>query len=135
MNTEKIKQLIESSDMTRMEKNITTGFITRSEQHADKNQEDIILIGLVANEKKLSEILYSSDEVKIYSIYGTEDWDIKFPIRSIFKNKKGTWERCCTVSPSLDIAFLVFLENKYLGSNSHFTDFALKMLEIKVENL
>ena len=48
-----------------------------------------------------------------------------------FDGKK--WQRVNTVSPSLDVAFLCYLESKYLDANSRFTDFALKMLEIKIE--
>jgi len=43
------------------------------------------------------------------------------------------WQRVNTVSPTLDTAFLCYLESKYLDANSRFTDFALKMLEIKIE--
>jgi hypothetical protein len=133
MNTEKLKEIVEKSDMLKLQKNVTIGFISRAEQYENRKAEDRLLIEQVANEKKLSEILYSSDSVKIYSIFGKEDWDIKFPIRSIFVNKKGVWERSCTVSPSFEIAFLVYMEKKHLGNNSQFVDFALKMLEIKID--
>lgn len=120
--------------MVEMQKIIALGFINRAEIFENQKSEDRLLIEQVANERKLSEILYSSDEVKIYSIIGEDDWDIKFPIKSIFVNKKGVWERNCIVSPSIDIAYLVYLEKKYLGLNSQFVDFALKMLEIKIED-
>lgn len=135
MNTQKLKDLVETSDMVQFQKNMTIGLLSRIEEQETKKIEDRLLIEKVANEKKTFKILYSSDEVKIYSIlHGKDDWDVKYPVRSIFLNsKKGIWERVCTVSPSFDTAFLNYLENKYLGSNSRFTDFALKMLEIKIE--
>ena len=85
--------------------------------------------------KNLDEVVLSNDDVKIYTVRPKEkdDWDTKYPYKSIFKNKKGKWERSCIVSPSLDTAYLAYLESKYLGNNSKFTDFAIKMLEIKIE--
>lgn len=139
MNTEKLKEFINNSDSSRIQKIAMTGFITRAEESEDKNSEDRQLVIDIANEKRLSEIVLSNDEVKIYKVSPNhtnkdgDDWNIKYPYRSIFKNKNGKWERSCTVSPSLDTAYLVYLENKYLGYNSRFSEFAIKMLEIKIE--
>lgn len=78
----------------------------------------------------------SNDDVKIYTVRPKEkdDWETKYPYRSIVKNKDGKWTRSCTVSPTLDIAYLVYLENKHLGLNSQFSEFAMKMLGIKIED-
>lgn len=136
MNTEKLKELITNSDSNQLQKNVMIGFITRAEESEDKNSEDRQLVIDIANEKRLSKIVLSNDEVKIYTVNpkGKDDWETKYPYRSIFKNKKGQWERTCTVSPSFDLAYLTYLEKKYLGLNSQFTDFAIKMLEIKIED-
>lgn len=133
MNTEELKEIIKHSDMSNIQKDVTIDIISRFKQIEDKRASDRLLIEQVANEKKLEEILYSSDEVKIYSIIGNNNWDIKYPIRIIFLNKKGTWERSNTVSPNFEIAFLIYMENKHLGYNSQFVNFALKMLEIKID--
>jgi len=135
MKTDKIKEFIENSDLNTLQKNIFTGFLDRMEQIENTRIEDRTLIEQVANEKHLSEVLFSNDEVKIYSIFPSKnDWDVKFPIRSIFINEKGVWQRSCTVSPNFDIAYLVYLEKKYLGENSQFVEFSMKMLGIEIDN-
>lgn len=132
-NTEKLVEFVNNSELPQLQKSVMIGFITRAEnQEADK-QEDRMLIEQVANEKNLSRVILSTDEVKIYTVNGKGEWDTKYPYRSIYIDKKGTWQRSCTVSPSLDIAFLVYLQNKYLGLNSQFTEFALKILEIPLD--
>lgn len=130
MNTDKVKDLINNSDMTPTLKSISIGFIERANQKQQQHSEDRALIEQVANEKKLSEIILSNDEVKIYTVYGKDDWDINYPYRSIFLNSKSVWERTNMVSKNLDQAYLVYLEKKHLGNNSQFVDFAIKMLEI-----
>ena len=57
---------------------------------------------------------------------------MKYPVRSIYKNDKGNWERCATVSPTMDTAYLAYLENKQ--DVRGFTDFALKVLDIKLDD-
>ena len=106
------------------------GFIDRAKYEQERKSEDRKLIEQVANEKKLSEVILSTDEVKIYTVIGKSEWDILYPFRSIYLNKKGNWERINTVSPNFDLAFLTYLQYKYIGSNSQFVDFAMKMLEI-----
>jgi hypothetical protein len=134
MNTDKIKELVGNSELPQIQKNMLIGFINRANEEQEKKTEDREFIEEIAKEKKISEIILSTDEVMIYTVYGKEDWDIKYPYRSIYKNSKGVWERSNTVSPSLDTAYLVYLEKKHLGLNSQFVDFALKMLEIKLES-
>ena len=134
MNTDKLKEFVSNSELPQMQKNVMIGFINRAEQKQNEISEDKNLIEKVANEKKLSEIILSTDEVKIYTVYGKEDWDVKYPYRSIYKNSEGNWRRCDTVSPNLDLAYLVYLEKKHLGLNSQFVQFATKMLEIKIDD-
>lgn len=133
MKTDKILELIDNSDLNRLQKNASKAFIMRAEEDNKIIEEDRLLIEQVANEKRLSQIILSTDEVKIYTVYGKNEWDIKYPFRSIYLDKDKVWRRTSTVSSTLDIAFLAYLERKYLSENSRFTDFALKMLEIDVE--
>lgn len=130
MGTEKIKELINNSEFSQIHKNVFNGFIDRAKDEQDRKQEDRKLIEQVANEKKLSEVILSTDEVKVYTVSGKDEWDVKYPYRSIYLSKKGTWERSNTVSPNLDLAFLIYLQYKHLGLNSQFVDFSMKMLEI-----
>ncbi len=130
--TKKLIDHINNTELLQLQKNVLIGLIKQAEERQEKLRADRELIAKIANEKKLSEILLSNDEVKIYSVYGKDEWDVKYPVRSIFLNKKGVWERSGTVSPNFDVAFLIYLENKHLGANSKFVDFALKMLEIKL---
>lgn len=134
MNTEKIIELINSSDLNKMQKNVTIGFINRAGEEQIKKSSDRELIEKLDKGKNITEIILSTDEVKIYKVTGKDEWDIKYPYRSIFVNKSGEWRRITTVSPTLDTAYLVYLQNKHLQINSQFVDFAIKMLEIKLEN-
>lgn len=132
MTTEIIKEFVNNSELPQLQKNVMNGFIDRAKDEQERKREDRQLIEQVANEKKLSEVILSTDEVKIYTVRGEDEWDIEYPYRSIYLSKKGTWEweRTNTVSPTFDLAFLVYLQYKHLGSNSQFVDFAMKMLEI-----
>jgi len=130
MITEKIKELILNSTENQIQKNFMVGFISRAEEAQRIKNEDRQLIEQVANENNLSEVILSTDEVKIYTVRGKEEWDIKYPFRCIYLHESNTWKRATTVSPSLELAFLVYLEKKHLGDNSQFVDFAMKMLEI-----
>lgn len=134
MFTEKLKELVNNSDKPQMQKNVMIGLITRAEQEENAKQETRQLIEQVTNRNNISEIIISTNEVKIYTVNGKDDWDIKYPYRSIFVNKKGVWERATTVSPSLDIAYLIYLQHKHIGINSQFADFAIKMLDINIED-
>lgn len=134
MNTDKIKELINSSDLNQLQKNVTNGFIDRANNYEIERQLDRDLIEKVAKETKLKSVILSTEDVKIYTVYGKDEWSIKYPFRSIYLNKDGKWVRCNAVAPNLDTAFIIYLEQKYLGMNSRFSDFALKMLEIKIDN-
>lgn len=130
---ESIEKLINESTLSTIQKNVAVGFVKRAQLSKEKYSADRHLIEETDKHVILTDIILSTDDVKIYKVTGKHEWDIKFPFRSIFLNSKGKWERIDTVSPSLDIAFLCYLGKKYIGSNSQFTDFAVKMLGIKIE--
>jgi hypothetical protein len=94
---------------------------------------DKLLIENVSKESKLLEVILSTDEVKIYTVKGDHNWDVKYPFRIIYKNKQCVWVRCDTVSPSFDIAMLVYLQWKYIGRNTDFVNFTMKMLDFPKE--
>lgn len=131
----KLEDLINGSDMNQLQKNVSLGFVSRAKESEEQRRNLRKLVEETANEKNLNEIILSTDEVIIYTVLPRrtgDEWDIKYPFRSIyFKDEK--WQRVNTISPTLDTAFLCYLEYKYLDANSRFTDFALKMLEIKIE--
>jgi hypothetical protein len=49
------------------------GFIDRAKDEQERKREDRQLIEQVANEKKLSEVILSTDEVKIYTVSGKDE--------------------------------------------------------------
>ena len=129
----KLEELVNESNLVPRFKLQYLGFIANAREVFQKEKEIRDLIEQVANVKRLSEVILSTDEVIIYTVNGKDEWDIKYPFRSIYKNKDGKWIRVDTVSPTFDTAFVYYLEYKYLGLNSRFTDFALKMLEIELK--
>jgi hypothetical protein len=131
MITEKIKELVNNSEFPQLQKNVMNGFIDRAKKAKEKEQEDRDLIEKTGV-RKLAEVILSTDEVKIYTVNGKDEWDLKYPYRSIYLTSKGTWARSCAVSPTLDVAFLIYLQHKHLGLNSQFADFSIKMLGIKL---
>lgn len=133
MNIQALEDLLAKSELNTLQKNLLSRFIARAKHEQNKKNEYLQLVEQVANERRVSEILYSNDEVIIYSINGKDEWDIKYPIRGIFINENKVWKRIHNVSPSFDLAYLNYLEKKHLGDNSQFTDFAIKMLGIKIE--
>jgi hypothetical protein len=133
MEENKIKEFVNNSELSQLQKNAMNAFIDRAKDEQKRKREDRQLVEKVANEKKLSEVILSTDEVKIYTVTGKDGWDVKYPFRSIYLKKNGTWERTNIVSPSFDIAFLIYLQFKHLGYNSQFVNFAMKMLEIPNE--
>lgn len=127
-----IKQVIEESNHTSLAKTLANKYIDGLEEMLSTRSLNRELVETVAREKHLLDILYASDEVIFYTVYGNDEWSIKYPVRSIYKNNKGNWERCATVAPTMDTAYLVYLENKQDARG--FADFALKMLDIKLED-
>lgn len=132
MKTDKINEIIRTNtDLNQMTKNVMLGFIARCAERDEQRQYDRQLINEVTRENKLDEVILSANDVKIYTVSGNDEWDIKYPYRSIYLNTKDNkWHACHTVSPTLDMAYLVYLQNKHLGANSQFVDFAIKMLEM-----
>ena len=129
---ENIKRLIAESDNNTLFKTIANRYIDGVEDMLSTRSLNRELVETVAREKHLLDILYASDEVIFYTVYGYDEWSIKYPVRSIYKNDKDNWERCATVAPTMDTAYLVYLENK---KNARcFADFALKMLDIKLDD-
>lgn len=129
---ENIKQLIEESDGNALFKKLANGYIDGAENIFSIERKNRELVETVAREKHLLDILYASDEVIFYTVYGNDEWSVKYPVRSIYKNNKDNWERCATVAPTMDAAYLVYLEDKQKARG--FADFALKMLDIKLED-
>lgn len=129
---ENIKRLIAESDNNTLFKTIANRYIDGVEDMLSTRSLNRELVETVAREKHLLDILYASDEVIFYTVYGNDEWSIKYPVRSIYKNDKGNWERCATVAPTMDTAYLVYLEDKQKARG--FADFALKMLDIKLED-
>lgn len=131
--TEKIIELIKNCDEDSLQKNMMISFIDRANNDNDLKSADRLLIE-ETGVKNLNKVVLSTDEVKIFTVISNnnDEWDTKYPYRSIFLNKNGVWLRNYTVSPSLDLAYLSYLEKKHLGDNKQFVDFAIKMLEIKI---
>ena len=128
----KLEDLINDSDMNQLQKNVSLGFISQAKESEEQKRNLRKLVEETTNVKNLDTIVLSTEEVIIYTVRNGDEWDIKYPFRSIYFDGEK-WQRVNTVSPSLDVAFLCYLECKYLDVNSRFTDFALKMLEIKIE--
>lgn len=133
MNTEKIKELISNSDILNIQKNVLIGFIGRAEERENEILEIKKLIESTSYKQQVDEILLSTDEVKIFTIIPKNDWDRDALYRSIIKRPDGNWTSVAHVARSLDEALLIYLQYKYLGLNSQFTDFAERMLEMKFD--
>jgi hypothetical protein len=133
MIADKIKELVSNSEFSQTQKIGMIGFVERAAEYEIRKGEDRKLIREIFLQDNLSEVVFSTDEVKIYKVIGKGEWEIKYPFRSIYVNKKGEWERISIVSPTLDMAYLVYLQHKHIGLNSQFAEFATKMLGIPDE--
>jgi hypothetical protein len=129
MKGDKIKELIQASELPNILKLKSCGFIDYASEQREKELQDIKLITDVSGVKSVSEIVLSFEDVKIYTVNGKDKWDIKYPYRIIYK-QNDVWLSCNIVSPNLDTAMLYYLEHKYLGLNGHFVGFATRMLEM-----
>lgn len=132
---DKLIELVNNNDLPSIQKNILNGFIERAYADEVKHIEDRVLCERISNES-VSKVLYSTDEVKIYKINpsGKDDWSVKYPFRLIYLDQKfNKWFRASSISPTFDIAFLVYLKDKYLGVNSDFVFFATRMLGINMD--
>ena len=132
---DKLKHLCaEDKTLTKVHKIIIDAFIDRADEQETSRIKTQQLIESIAHEKHILDIVLSTDDVKIYTVGGKDEWEIKYPYRCIILDKNGKWKRCSTVSPTFDIALLVYLQNKHIGENSQFADFAIKMLNINLED-
>lgn len=125
MKTDKLIELIDNSELMPAQKMFFKGLIQRSDERIKERE----FIQQISNEKYINEVHVSTDDVKIYDIQKKIYADA--PYRFIYRDKDGKWRNGYSLSPSIDIAYLAYLELKYLGDNSRFTQFAMKMLEIK----
>ena len=128
----KIEDLIDNSDLTVLNKNMLSNFVFRAKEEEQERIKVRNLIEVIARVKHLEGVAIATEEIIIYKILGKDDWDIKHPFRGIYF-KESKWHRIHTVCTSVDEVFLNYLGEKYLGSNNQFANFALKMLEIKIE--
>jgi len=129
MKTEFIENLIDNSDKNTLQKNILIGFVRRSAEAENNRTLDIELIQKISSCEKIQEVLLSTEDLKIYKVCGKRESDISHPFRSIFK-KDDKWHNTFEVSPTLDTAFLAYLNSKY-ANNGDFSVYAVRMLDIK----
>ena len=122
-------RLIDEAEMPLIEKLSLTRVLKRAASYEDKRMEDRTLVKDVSAAKNLLEVVFSTDDVKIYTVYSNDEWDVKYPYRIIFM-REGKWENINNVAQTFDIAFLIYREYRHLGLNSQFSTFAKKMLGI-----
>jgi len=127
---EKLKELIENSNLSKIERIQMVAFITKAAKEQEAETETTTLIGYVSEEKVDSVLLKTADFI-IYSKRNDRAFENEYPIRSIYKDALGVWRRNSSVNNNFDRAMLKCLEMKHLGYNSQFTEFASKMLGIE----
>lgn len=134
--SEKLKDLVDTSTLSSIQKLQLHTFIDRATDRELDKAQSYDLIARTSSEKA-NNIVISTNDVKIFTVQPTgnsEDWSRLYPYRVIYKDdSRGKWRRVATVSPTLDVALLVYLSHKHLGEGSQFTDFAAKMLNIKID--
>ena len=128
---ETLIDLIDKSELSTIRKHQTKALVQFAYEERTQNQADRKFVEETANEKHLSDIVLKTESIIIYTVYGNDDWAVKYPFRSIYLDKKQQWRRCGTVSHSLESAFLIAIGEKQLGGNSQFYGFAAKMLELE----
>jgi hypothetical protein len=126
-----LERLVNESDLNQRDKMISMGFINRAQDSLDRAQEIRTIVESFTTNR--FDIVLHSDEVIIYKIESKDEWDIKYPYRVVYKDVSNNWERVSTVSPTMDVAYLNYLTLKYLGNNSQFAYFAIKMLDIEIK--
>lgn len=134
MEIGRLENLIDGADFSQMTKNVFKGFVHRAKENEDKRAEARQLIENIYGKCSLESISIMTDELVIFKIIGRKDdeWDTKYPYRGIFF-KDNKWNRIHTVCTSVDEVLLTYLGEKYLGTDSRFADFAMKMLNMKIE--
>lgn len=115
-----LQQIIEESQKRSEEENKLLEILDKIEYHAFN--------------LKIKEILFHNDEVIFYSVTSRNSHDQQYPYRFIYK-KDDKWLRSIHISNNFENLFLQFLETKYLGLNSQFTQFAIKMLKADIKQL
>lgn len=129
---EKLNELVDKSEFAPIEKMQAGRFLHQSDNllKLDRDQRDLVenVAGVTI---KIDSIIYSGEDVIIYKVIpkDSEHWDTKYPYRYIIlKNEK--WSRGTNVTPDFNSCFLYYLEEKHLGLNSQFAQFAMKMLGV-----
>lgn len=88
MLIEIVKNVISKSELTNIQKISINRFMDLSEENAIKKDEDKKLIKEIANENNIYEVILSTEEVKIYTVNGKSEWDIKYPLEVFILMKK-----------------------------------------------
>ena len=128
---ENILKLIEESDDSQFFKMRMKSFVDKANDEIKKHDDDIELIKSVGYVREMFEIVLNSDEFKIYKIINSRhETDKKYPYRLIYLDDKKQWRNCNTASESIDFSLLLYLEYKYTGMNSQFSEFATRMLKM-----
>ena len=126
---EKLKELIENSNLSKIERIQAVAFITKAAKEQEAETETINLIEDISEEKVDNVLLLIAEDFIIYTRRNNKA--NQYPIRSIYRNNEGFWKRNPCVNDNFDRAMLKCLEMKHLGYNSEFTEFACKMLVIE----
>lgn len=122
--------LIESANLPAFIKRRVTSVIDNGLLIEERQKDNKQLIIQVAGGNEPIDVVFSTDDVKIYKVYAHDEWNNKYPYRSIYFDANGNWQNISKVAQTFDVAFLIYLEHKHLGLNSQFATFAQKMLEI-----
>lgn len=128
----KIEDLIDNSDLTILNKNLLFNFVSRAKEQEEERRKVRYLIEEICRVRKLEEVVLATEELIIYKIKVKDEWDAKYAFRGIYF-KENNWHRIHTFCTSVDEVLLTYLGEQYLGNNNQFANFALKMLEIKIE--
>lgn len=131
-NIEILKELVEATNLANIRKGMIQGFIERSEEaELERRTTKELIEKTMFSKKHTFDVLVSTDSIIVYKIVnGQDEWDIKYPYRSLYKDSKDRWVQCHVVSFSLETALLVALEHKFEARE--FSHFAIKMLDIEV---
>lgn len=127
MNFETIKTLVSESNLPTIQKQVTLGLVQGCEELRADYLAAVHIIEYVERDKKVDQIFLSTDEVKIYTIQARQKWEIENPFHVVVY-KDGKWRQCLEVCADLDTAILIYLQEKYLDSNSRFISFVQRML-------
>jgi hypothetical protein len=127
---EKLKELIENSNLSEIEKSQMVEFVTKSDVEEKIKTKDKFLIE-TTTEHDVDNILFACDYFIIYTKRNDSFFEDGYPVRSIYRDNRGFWSKSISINNNFDRAMLKCLEMKHLGYNSEFTEFACKMLGIE----